>query len=234
MPARNRKRALLLLIAVLLSLWTAWSTLALPHLPPTEGLTHALQGLLIRLLLWVLPCAVYLWTQHRRFGFERLALLPPSATHWAFALGTIAIAGVAISLDVAHRLAVPPSSVWLLLVEGTTVGLPFAEFLEELVFRGVILSELLGILITEHQSKGAPALRSGFWMANLVTSLTFTGLHWPWWIYTEGFGQTFLLRSGGVFLLSMVLGMLFVRTRSIWPCFALHWLNNALSALTLS
>jgi uncharacterized protein len=228
------RRRLLSLIACLLVLWTAWTTLALPHLAPTEGITHALQGLWIRLALWVLPCSVYLWVQHGSLRWQRLGWLPSNATQWAFALGTVIAASLAISLDVARKLGVTPGTVWTLLLRGSTFGVPMGEFLEELIFRGVILAELVGLLISEHQTRGAPSLRAGFWMANLVTSLAFVGLHWPWWIYTEGITLSLLERSGGVFFLSLVLGVLFVRCQSLWPCVALHWLNNALSALAPS
>jgi membrane protease YdiL (CAAX protease family) len=136
--------------------------------------------------------------------------------------------------------------------------------LEELVFRGVILAELLNLAVAEQGRVGAATpnaaasagnvvsapeersatplnatpgvpeperLRLSFWMANLSTSLAFVGLHWPWWIFTEGLSFVVLARSAGVFALSSVLGMLLVRSRSIWPCVFVHWLNNALVSL---
>ncbi len=103
---------------------------------------------------------------------------------------------------------------------------------EELVFRGVVFSELLRLSGLSGAAKPLP-LRDRIqraWLANLGASLVFVGMHWPWWIFTEGLA-TLPMRSLPVFLLSLVLGVVFARGRSLWPCVWLHWLNNSLSQL---
>lgn len=69
------------------------------------------------------------------------------------------------------------------------------------------------------------------WFANLGASLVFVGMHWPWWIYVEGLSFGIFVKSLPVFLLSLVLGVVFTRGRSLWPCVLLHWLNNSLAGL---
>lgn len=234
-PEQLWQRRLLALIATLLLLWTVWATLVLPRLGPVEGARYILRGIVVRVLLWVVPSAVYLWRQHEHDRFGRLGLgLPPSARNAWLSLFTIAAAGFAVSLDVARKLSATPLHVWRLLFESISLEPPFAEFFEELVFRGVIFAELLALLQVSSRLHSGVSGRARFWLANLAASLVFVGLHWPWWIYTEGFGIPFLTKTGGVLLISLVLGMVFVLGRSLWPCVALHWLNNALSALAAS
>jgi membrane protease YdiL (CAAX protease family) len=232
----RRARALLGLIAGLLCGWTIWATLILPSLPPAEGMAHTIRSVGVRVLLWVVPSGAYLWLRYRRHALFGLRLnLPPQAAHWRVAIAITAAAGFTVSLDVARKLAVPTSEVWLRLLQTYEPSFPTTEVFEELIFRGVVLSELLVLLGAAAEPRAQDvAMRGRAWLANVTASLVFVGLHWPWWIYTHGVGEWFWMNTAGVFLISLVLGMLFIRTRSLWPCVVLHWLNNALSALASS
>jgi membrane protease YdiL (CAAX protease family) len=229
----RRRRALLWLTGTLFCLWTVWSTIVLPRLPGAQGGEHVFQAVSIRLLLWVLPAGIYLWSQDGQRLFERLWLGPPPTLRNGFnAVGISALASLAVSLDVARKLDRTPGEVWRELVATLAWELPVAPFFEELIFRGVILAQLLlvlGAMQGDHPASTAERLR--VWLANLTASMIFTGLHWPWWIYSGGWGPEFWTQSAGVFLISLVLGMVFVGGRSIWPCVVLHWLNNELSRL---
>ena len=106
------------------------------------------------------------------------------------------------------------------------------------MFRGVVFSGLLEVFMYAAlgQYEGDTQRRAlltwrAAWSANLLATIVFVGAHWPYWIYTDGLGSTLAMRSIPVFLLSLVLGMLFARGRSLWPCVLLHWINNELSAL---
>jgi membrane protease YdiL (CAAX protease family) len=234
----KRSRALLWLIGTLLGLWTAWATLVLPRLEPTQGLEYHLRSFGVRLVLWVLPCAVFLWTQYGRNSLRPLQLgLPPTWRHWAWSLGVTAAATLAISLNVARELGLTPGSVWERLIRNYSFEFPSTPLFEELVFRGVVLAGLLDITLTsvllEQGASGFPTPLSRWraaWGANVLATLVFVGAHWPYWIYTEGL-EKLAVKSLPVLLLSLVLGMLFARGRSLWPCVLLHWANNELSAL---
>lgn len=233
-PLRLRKqRALLVLIGVLFGSWTIWATLVLPRLGSVEGPEHELRSIAIRLLLWVLPAGVYLWHQHRKRALVPLRLnFPPTPQRW-FAVVFISVAAsVAVSLDVARKLDVPLGEVWQRCFASLTWHFPTAPVFEELIFRGVILAELLVVFGAEPRADVHPTfLRLRAWLANIAATVVFTGLHWPWWIYTHGMTQQFWINTAGVSLISLVLGMLFIHGRSLWPCIVLHWLNNSLSAL---
>lgn len=75
-------------------------------------------------------------------------------------------------------------------------------FVEEFFFRGLILSNLLPF---------------GRGTAILLSALLFGVMH-------QSFEQLFYATVAGV-----VLGFLYVKTRSIWPCVLLHFLNNFIS-----
>ncbi len=231
--ALTRSRGLMLLTAVLFLGWTLWSTMILPRLDPVEGPLYLARAVGVRLVLWVIPSAVYLWWMHGKRALAPLRLnAPPTSKHWGIAAGIITLASLAVSLDVARKLAIPPAEVWLKLLSSFELQFPTAPLFEELIFRGVILAELLALLRAKREAGPTDtAARLRAWLANITASALFVGLHWPWWIYTQGMGDPFWRNSAGVFLISLVLGMLFVRTRSIWPCIVLHWLNNLLSAL---
>lgn len=77
-------------------------------------------------------------------------------------------------------------------------------FVEELLFRGVILSNLLPY------NKGFAVVASG---------VLFGLMH-------QNFSQLLYATVAGV-----VLGYIYVKTRSIWPCVTLHLANNALSVI---
>lgn len=229
-----RSRALLGLIAVMFTLWTLWSTAALPHLPPTHGALNTVQSALVRVALWVAPSGLYLWKYKRAHALEGLCLgPPPSLERGLAAMSLVIAAALAVSVDVSRKLSVPIGEVWLeLWRQGTFEGFQ-TPFFEELVFRGVIFSELLSLSGLSQQAQPLPfAVRlKRAWIANFAASLVFVGMHWPWWIFTEGLGFGLLLKSLPVFLLSLVLGVVFARGRSLWPCVGLHWLNNSLAQL---
>ena len=235
----RRGRALLWLIGTLLGLWTVWATLILPRLEPTEGLAYHARSLGVRLVLWVLPCAVYLWSQYGRHSLRPLQLgLPPTRRHWAWAIGVTLSATLAISLNVARELGTHPVAVWQRLANDYHFEFPATPLFEELVFRGVVFAGLLDVTLTVvalakqgvDDTISALSRWRAAWVANVLATVVFVGAHWPYWIYTEGI-DTLWMKSLPVTLLSLVLGMLFARGRSLWPCVVLHWANNELSSL---
>lgn len=217
-------------------LWTIWSTGILPRLPTTVGAVHLAQSVGVRLLFWILPCAVYLARVRRHDLLAGLGLgRPPSASGVVAASVLAVVAALAVSVDVARKLGLGLGEVWWRLVATQTFEGPETPLFEELVFRGVVFSELLRLSVLSSAEEPLP-LRERIqraWLANLAASLVFVGMHWPWWIFTEGL-STLPMRSLPVFLLSLVLGVVFARGKSLWPCVWLHWINNSLSQLALN
>jgi len=229
----EKAHTLLILIVVLLGSWAIWSTLVLPRLSPVEGVPHELRAIAARLLLWVLPAGIYLWQEYRGRALEPLRLnLPPTLRCWLVVALISAGTVFALSLDVAHKLDVSVGEVWRRWATNLAWSFPTAPLFEELVFRGVILAELLVVFGAESRG-GARSAATGLraWGANLAATAVFVGVHWPWWLRSHGLTEPLWANTLGVGLISLVLGLLFIYGRSLWPCIALHWLNNSLSAL---
>lgn len=88
---------------------------------------------------------------------------------------------------------------------------------EEILFRGFILKKL---------SEMMP-----FGKANLITSILFVGVHYPNWLWVNGFRQWILIVSVSILILSLLLGWLVKKTDSLYPSIAAHIVNNFISTL---
>ena len=92
-----------------------------------------------------------------------------------------------------------------------------SPFLEELLFRGLLLHELAELLPR--------------WVANLLTSLLFAGIHLPFWLSHGGMSEAMLTNTAGVFIFSLLAGWLYLDNSSIWPSTLAHIANNCVAAL---
>lgn len=220
---------LLILGLTLLVSWTLWATFIYPlmvqHFPGHE----ARVGVAARTVFWGLPTAIYLARFWGKRALEPLGL--------SFPLGKNQIARtVLISLVVGICLLVGTSAQsgvemgeLVERLQGGTSGDYSAPVFEELIFRGVVLSELLNW--THDSSEGGMELRLKFWGSQLAAGALFLAIHWPFWWSHFGI-QTALQLSLPVFTTGLILGFVFATTRSVWGCIFLHWLNNALSQVT--
>lgn len=213
----------------LLVSWSAWAVGIYPYARPRLGDYSTAVGVAARLIFWGVPAGLYL---HRYWGSRALEPLgltfPLGATQrlrtllitlvvaLCLLVGTAAQAGVHF-LELGRRLVIAQS------VDFT------APILEELVFRGIVVAELLN---WTHDSSRTPLeLRLKFWGGQLGGALLFVAIHWPYWVSHFGLEHALSL-SLPVLVTGLILGFVFATTRSIWGCIALHWLNNALSQLT--
>ncbi len=236
LPARTALKPVVLLSLVLIFSWAIWAIGIRVHIPTQTTGLEALLGALARCVFWLLPCGIYLWRYWGPRWYEPIG--------FGFPLGrSQLIRTLVVTLVVA-----------LLLIVGTSIqkGMSVAELVaqllakagpswqaplfEEVVFRGVVLSELLNWLhdtLERERHAGPPNLawmRTRFWLVQLYAALVFMLIHWPWWLSHHGPSATLAL-SGPVFFTGFILGVVFANTRSIWGCIFLHWLNNELSVL---
>jgi membrane protease YdiL (CAAX protease family) len=88
-----------------------------------------------------------------------------------------------------------------------------APLAEELFFRGYFFT----------------ALRNwkGVWVAAVITGLTFGGVHV--FNYVDHFNAVAAIAIVGLMVFGFALCLLYWRTGSLYPCFAVHALNNSLS-----
>lgn len=219
---------LALLSLALVASWSIWAVALYPHVMPRVGEHSVMVGVIARLVFWGVPSALYLHHYWGKRALEPLGLTFPLGTSQS--LRTVALTAVVafcLLVGTAAQAGVP----WLELLRRLVAAPPVdltAPIFEELVFRGIVVSELLNWI---HDSSRSPLeLRLKYWFSQLGAAVLFVAIHWPYWL--SHFGLTHALGlSLPVFVTGLILGFVFAATRSIWGCMALHWLNNALSQL---
>ena len=177
----------------------------------------------LKLILWVLPAAAFARLLRREPATRHLGLsVRPDGRGWlacltvtgAF-LGLVAFAETAAggkSFSISP-LAALPVGLWVLQIALTPL-------LEELLFRGLILRELLALLPTSR--------------AIVLNALLFAGVHAPYWLSHRGATAAVMQDLGGVFAFSLVACWVFARTKSIWPPTLAHIANNLLAAMLVA
>ena len=190
--------------------WIAWPFLIYPRLLAIGSgtLTYAVLHIGLRMLIWVVPVWLYL-----RFvdGVDPVAYL--KLRHHVRRGVLVAIALTALNLAGSlARFGVPHLSLervtWNSML-GTSV---LVGFIEEIPYRGFILQKL--------------GERLDFWLANLVTSLLFLSIHLPGWVALHTLRAD---AAATVFVLSVVLGMAFRYSGSLWAGILTHSANDFLS-----
>ncbi len=173
----------------------------------------------VRLLLWVVPALLYVGLVDRANPFRYLGLTGPF--RWKAWLQAGAIVVIYFSVGMFGEYLVSAKRtvsfdtapwpwyqvLWLLIV-------PLAE---ETLFRGFLLRKWRELL--------------PFWPANVVTAALFTAIHWPYWLYSQGWNTSLLFTSTTIFLLAVLLGYLVKKTESLWPSILTHTLNNLISSM---
>src|SRR5262249_41407399 len=146
--------------------WAAWPFFIYPRLIAigTATLTYALVSLGIRLVVWVAPVLLFLRYVDRVDPLDYLKLRRHvrRGVAVAIALTTVNFLGMLVRFGLPH-----PSmqSVTWHSVLGTSF---LVGFIEEIPYRGFMLQKF--------------AERTGFWTANLITSLLFLAVHVPGWL----------------------------------------------------
>lgn len=214
----------------LVAFYAVWAVRALwvydavdAHIGP---LPRAIESHALSLFVWALP-ALFVARQvfGPRFASAIRLSLPgdkyrPAWRLWTGALvvSTVWFGGVLLfeHLTTQRHLSLQASSITRLVASLSLV--PVAE---EIVFRGLVLSVI--------------ERRLCIYRGNLLTSLLFVGIHLPYWIHAAagrpGSIDEIALRALMLLALSLFLGALTIRTRSIWPAVVAHLVNNALVVL---
>lgn len=195
------------------AIWTGWVLFVYPSVVKLGDATliYAVVNIGFRLIVWVLPVFIYLKYIDRIEPFDYLGL----TRYWKRGV----IVGVAFSvlnfLGTSRRAGHWPhpsmhSVTWNSILSTTIL----IGFFEEIPFRGFMLRK-----IEEW---------TGFWLANLISSLLFLAIHFPGWISLH-------LTNGPIVISIFVLGVLFAimfhYTKSLWSAIVAHDLNDFVSAV---
>jgi membrane protease YdiL (CAAX protease family) len=201
----------------------AWSVRATAAYDIDQSLdpdTRAIYSMAMKLALWAVPAVAFVvWV--RRDSIR--SGLRTGAPAWRSLplVGSLIVAYLAgVALDVVRKRGIGLGDLGQTLAErGATTfasAMPSA-FAEEVLFRGLVLTEL--------------AERFGFWRANLLSSAIFVAMHWPHRLWRDGLALGVVADAPALLLLSLALGVAVWRTGSIWPAVIFHTANNTLSGV---
>ena len=218
---RRSAAELLLFIVCFFAIWSVRATFlyAIDESIVPDGL-RTVYSVSVKLILWVLPAFGYVCWVRNASPFRYLGIsVMPSARKW---LKYLVVIGLFLSAQVAFQSIVRGNAPSLagISVSITLSGIlsfVVSPFLEELLFRGLLLHELAALLPR--------------WVANLLASLLFAGIHLPFWLSHGGLSATMLTNTAGVFIFSLLAGWLYLDSSSIWPPTVAHIANNCVAAL---
>ncbi len=224
MIQQRSARAICLFILCFFAAWTVRATYlyGIDDAIASDAL-RTVYSLVVKLLLWGVPAFGYARWVRRQSPFRYLGLATlPSARQWLkylIIIGLLLGAQVGFETIVGGR-RVPLIGVHAALTAPGLLALAASAFLEELLFRGLLLHELAALLSR--------------WGAVLLNSLLFVGIHLPFWLSHGGLSATMLTNAGGVFLFSLLAGWLYLDSASIWPPTLTHIANNCLATVLIN
>lgn len=91
-----------------------------------------------------------------------------------------------------------------------------AAFMDEIIFRGIILQKLTSL--------------TTFKQANILSTLLFVFIHFPKWFSVGYFSHFNLIGSiNFIFWFGLLMGYVLKKSDSLWPCIWIHLANNFIS-----
>jgi uncharacterized protein len=173
----------------------------------------------VKFLIWVAPAVIYLRRLDRQPALRYLKLTTPINKKGL--VYTIILSALYFAATILFETRVGGKNLHDLYAASLAEWLKafafifFSPISEEILFRGFVLNQF--------------AERLRFLTANLLTAALFTLIHWPFWIWRNGFQGWIIQASAGIFFLAVLLGYAVKLTNSLWPAVALHIANNLLA-----
>lgn len=205
-PKKELTRFIVYLVLFYL-LWTL-KELHLFNLPQTNDTLSAILSGLIKILIWIIPIWLYIKYFLHTSPSEYLKLNQNvgKGIFWGIFLSLLLGLYFVVNIYIINKQTFDFSlSLHHYLNVFLLVGIT-----EELVFRGFVLQEI--------------NKRISFLGANILSALLFLFIHYPIWIYD---GVFFHLGTHiYVFLVGLIFGFIFKKTRSLWSVIILHSFHN--------
>lgn len=195
------------------ALWSVRELWLTQYLDLINLIPQAVISALIKILIWIVPVFLLVWSIEKRnpftyFGLRYHLMKGMKWTAWTaiifvlcFFLFNTVVLNNGINLHINFH-------DWLntVLLVGIT---------EEIVFRGFILRKL-----TETFK---------FWLANVMTAILFVSIHFPIWLYRGLFEFPAILGSCfTAFILGLLFGYIYKKSKSLWSVIIIHSLYNFL------
>lgn len=173
-----------------------------------------------KFILWIIPAFAYVFLVDKE---NPLAQMKINSTLKRSNFPTIIIASSFYFAVVflfeyltSHRTLLSLVQAPLLKILSTLATVSISPVIEEIFFRGFVLHQL--------------EIQSNFWKANIIQAFLFTAVHWPFWLWTNGFQIQILTTSVGIFILAIFLGWVLKKSKSVWPPVIVHIVNNLFSS----
>jgi CAAX protease family protein len=219
----NQRRAALDLSLFLAAFFILWTVRATWFYTVYESIasptSRAAYADLLKFILWVLPAAAFVrWLRGTSpVKYLGLSVVPNLRSGWlCLAVTVIFLLAVTLFELTIGGKSFSGASLSSLSPILALLQLVISPLFEEILFRGFVMKELMTLL---------PA-----YLASVLTSLLFMGVHLPYWLSHGGLTQAVTANAVGVFLFSVVACWLFAKTASIWPPTLAHIANNLLSS----
>lgn len=190
--------------------WAAWPYLIYPRLAGIgdRTLTYAMLNIGLRLVVWVVPVLLYLRYVDGVRPLDYLKL-----THHVRRGVVIAIVLTALNVLGSMLRFGPPHLSLERVTWNSVLGTSFlVGFIEEIPYRGFMLQKL--------------AERVDFWLANLITSLLFLGVHVPGWMALHALRVD---TAATVFIFGVVMAIVFRYSGSLWASIISHSTNDCIT-----
>lgn len=227
LSVKNRRRASIQLTVFLAAFFVVWTFRATLFFAVDESISspiaRAAYSNLLKLILWVLPAAAFGYWLRSTPPARYLGLsVMPSLRNWLLCLAATLVFLIAVTLFTLTVGGKSFSTIGLVSLPPVLCLLQFvfSPLLEELLFRGMVMQELMTLLPK--------------YLAGVLTSLLFMGIHLPFWLSHGGPTPAMLANAVGVFVVSILACWLYAKSASIWPPTLAHTANNILSSLLIN
>ena len=219
-PARRGTAGFWPAMALLMIVWALRASIGFNIDLAVDPAYRAIYSNVVKFALWVVPAAAFATWVRRDSPVRALRLGLPSAGALPLSAVLIAAFLAGVAFDTARKHRVSLSELGAALSQRGLVNfagaLPSA-FSEEVLFRGLVLTEL--------------SERWGFWPANAVSGVLFVSMHWAHRIWRDGLGFGVIADAPALFAIALALGFVTWRTQSIWPAVIFHAANNTVTGI---
>lgn len=168
-------------------------------------LLYAVVNITVRLLIWVLPVFLFLHYIDHVNPLEYLGL----KQNWKQGIIVGIVFSIANFFLGILRFGAPHIAIGSVTWNSILSTSVLVGVIEEIPFRGFILQKF--------------ETQVGFWLANLLSSLLFLGIHLPGWIFLHQFS---IMNAVSVLLFGALWAILFKYSKSLWSSIVAHSLND--------
>jgi membrane protease YdiL (CAAX protease family) len=217
---KYRNKLFFLFLVAFFAIWTLRATVFYSiDLEIESPISRKLYSESVKLLLWTIPVFLFVIFVEKSNPLTELKLNRKPAKKNLLCAAIVSAVFFAIIIAFEYIVNERFLDLNLTLIEILKLlgSVSVSPVFEEILFRGLILEKL--------------SKMTSFGKANMITSVLFVAVHYPNWLWVNGFRQWILVVSVSIFILSLLLGWLVKKTDSLYPSIIVHIINNFISLL---